>query len=119
MVTDTEDSNLYNKDIVMPQLIYTEDSDDDESLRDPPSAEPTPETGPPSKKTTEEPTSEPNYDAISEPSAPMREDFMGHLSPKDILIYQKGSDPSRFAAIEERTKEATWVYTWKIRILVQ
>ena len=44
---------------------------------------------------------------------------MGHLSPKDILRYQKGSDTPIFATLEERTKEAPWGDTWKIRILGQ
>ena len=81
--------------------------------------EPTPDPGPPSEKTTKEPTLEPNYDVLSEPSAPMREDSMGHLAPKEIVRYQKGSDQPRFVTLEDRTKEAPWGDTWKIRILVQ
>ena len=49
----------------------------------------------------------------------MREDSMGQISPKDILRYQKGSDPTRLATLEERTKEAPCGVTWKIRILGQ
>ena len=44
---------------------------------------------------------------------------MEHLYPKDIVKYQKGSDPPRFDTLEERTKEAPLGGTWKIRILVQ
>ena len=62
---------------------------------------------------------EPDSDALSEPSVPMREDTMGHLSPKDIVRYQKVSYPPMFATLEERTKEAPWVYTCKIRVLGQ
>ena len=85
MVTNTVDSDLDNKDSVMPPLIYPEESDNKESLSDPPSAEPTPDPRPPRVKPTMEPNSEPDYDALSEASAPMREDSMGHLSPKDIM----------------------------------
>ena len=110
---------LEDKDSLMPPLIYSEDSNNDYSLRNPPPVEPTLEPGPPSEKTTEEPTSEPDSDALSEPSVPMREDTMGHLSPKDIVRYQKVSYPPMFATLEERTKEAPWIYTCKIRILGQ
>ena len=48
----------------MTQLIYLEDSDDEDSQSDSPYAEPTPEPGPPSKKTTEGLTSEPDYDVL-------------------------------------------------------
>ena len=41
------------------------------------------------EKPTVEPTSEPDSDALSEPYAPMREGYMGHIYPKDILIYHK------------------------------
>ena len=44
---------------------------------------------------------------------------MGHLSPKDIVIYQKGSYPPIFATPEERTKEDPWGDTQESRILVQ
>ena len=44
---------------------------------------------------------------------------MGHLYPGDITLYQKGSEPPRFATLEERTKEDSWGYTRKIRILGQ
>ena len=85
MVTDTEDSDLDDKDSATPSLIYPEESKDEESLSDPPSAESTPEIGPPSEKTTKELTSEPDYDALSEPSAPTRENSMGHLSQTYIV----------------------------------
>ena len=41
---------------------------------------------------------------------------MGHLDPKYIVRYQKGSDPPRFATLKERTKEAPWGDTCKIWI---
>ena len=85
MVTDMEDSDLDNKDSMMPPLIYPEESDDEESLSNIPSVEPTLEPGPPSEKPTEEPTSEPNYDALSEPYVPAREDSVVCLAPKDIV----------------------------------
>ena len=44
---------------------------------------------------------------------------MGHLSPKYIVIYHKGSDPPKFSTLEKRTKEDTWGDTWKIQILGQ
>ena len=71
-----------------------------------PSVEPTPEPGPPSETPTKEMTLEHDSDALSEPSTPTREGYMGHLSPKYIVVYQKGSDPPRFATIEELTKES-------------
>ena len=49
----------------------------------------------------------------------MREGYMGHLSPTYIVRYQKGSDPYKFSTLEERTKEAPWVDTRKIRVLGQ
>ena len=52
VVTDMEDSDLDDKDSVMLPLVYPEDSNNEESLRDPPSTEPTPEPGPPSRKKT-------------------------------------------------------------------
>ena len=60
VVIDTEDSNLDDKYSVMPALIYSEVSykklyNPREYLRDPSSAEPTPEPGPPSEKPTKEP----------------------------------------------------------------
>ena len=64
-------------------------------------------------------TSEPNYDALSEPSAPTREDSIGCLSPKGIVRYQKVSDAPRFTTLEEHTKESPWGGTWKIRVLGQ
>ena len=54
----------------MPPLIYPENSDDKESLTKPLSAETDPELGTPSKKNTEEPTSEPNHGDLSEPYTP-------------------------------------------------
>ena len=88
----------------MPLLIYSEDSDNEEdnpceSPSNPSSTEPTPEPIPPSEKTTKEPTSEPNYDALSEPSAPTMEGYMGKQDPKDIVRYQKFSDPPIFATL--------------------
>ena len=65
MVTETEDRNLDGEDSLMPPLIYPEDSNDEESLSNPPSTEPTPEPGPPSEKPTKEPTLEPNADSLS------------------------------------------------------
>ena len=50
MVTDTDDSDSKNEDSVMHLLIYPEDYNDEDSLSNPPSTEPTPEPGPPSKK---------------------------------------------------------------------
>ena len=44
---------------------------------------------------------------------------MGILDLKDIVRYQKGSDPPILATLEERTKEAPLGVTYKIRILVQ
>ena len=44
---------------------------------------------------------------------------MGQLYPRDIMIYQKRSDPPIFDTLEEHTKEAPWVETWNIRILGQ
>ena len=92
-------------------------------MSDPPSTDPTPyltpDPGPPSEKNTKEPTSEPDYDYLSENSATMREGSMGHLSRKDIMRYQKGSDPPRFSTLEECTKETPWRETWKIRVVGQ
>ena len=113
VVTDTDDSDLDDKDSVMPLLIYPENSEDEEYLRDPPSADPTTEPGTPSEKPTGKLTSKPDYNTLSEPSAPTREDYMGHLSPKDIERYQKGSYPPIFTTLEERTKEAPWGDTRK------
>ena len=103
----------------MSPLIYPEEYENEDSLNDPTSAETTPNPVTPSGKPTKEPTSEPDSYALSESSAPTREDSMGHLSPKDIVGYQKVSDPPRFATLEESTKESPWGDTWKIRILVQ
>ena len=72
-----EDSDSENKDRIMPPLIYPEESDDDNSLSDPSSAEPTLEPGPSSDKPTKELASEPDYDALSEPSTPTRGYSMG------------------------------------------
>ena len=71
---------------MIPPLIYLEDSDNEESLIYPPSEKPTSEPRPLREKYNEEPTSEPDYDAISEPSAPTKGDSIGHLAPKDIVI---------------------------------
>ena len=46
---------------------------------------PTPEPGPRSEKPTDEPTLEPNYDALTEILAPTREGSMGNISPKYIV----------------------------------
>ena len=72
-----EDSNLDDKDIVISLLIYPEDSnnnkdDPHEYPINPPSAETTPEPGTPCRKPTKELTSEPDYDALSEPAMSMR-----------------------------------------------
>ena len=83
----------------MPPLIYPEESYDEESLSDPTSGDSTLDPGPPSIKPTKELTSEPNSGALSEPSVPTREDSMGHLSQKDTVRYQKGSDPPRFITL--------------------
>ena len=82
VVTYMEDRKSDDKDSVIPLLIYPEDYDNNESLRDPPSMEPTTETGPPSKKPTKERTLEPNSDALSETYAPKRDTSMGNLYPK-------------------------------------
>ena len=116
MVKDTEGSDSYNKDILIPPLIYPEEFNDEDYLSNPPSTDSTPEPVPPSEKSTKELTSEPDYDSLSEPSAPTREDSMGRLSPNYIVRYQKGSDTPRFATIEEHTKDSPWGDTWKIRI---
>ena len=121
VATDTEDKTSDGEDIVMPLLVCPEGCDDKEdvpceSLIDPPSAEPTPELGPPSEKPTKEPTSEPDSSTLSEPSAPTGEGSMGHLYPKEISLYQKGSDTPRFFTLEERTKEDPWGDIWNIRI---
>ena len=117
MVTDTDDSELDDKNTAMPPLIYLEDSGNEEdnpheSPSDPPSADPNPEFGPSSKK----PTSETDYSALLEPYAPMRESSMGHLSPIEIMRYQKGSCPAKFATLEEHTKEAPRVYRWELPV---
>ena len=49
----------------------------------------------------------------------MREDYIGYISQGDIVRYQKGPYPPRFATLEELTKEASWVDTREIRILGQ
>ena len=109
---------------MMPSIIYPDDSNNEkdytrEASSDPPSTDSTSEPGTPIEKATEEPTSETDSDVLSEPSAPMGEGSMGHLSPGDILRHHKGSDPPIFATIEERTNEASWGDVWKIRILGQ
>ena len=109
VVTDTEDRDFDNKDIAMPPLTYLEKSNDEEdrpceSPSNPPSMETTPESGLPSEKPIEEPTFEPDSGALSEPSAPTREGYMGNLAPKDTVRYQKGSYPPRFSTLEENTK---------------
>ena len=90
MVTDMEESDSGNGGSVTPQFIYPEESNNEDSLSDPPSAEPTLEPGTPSEKYTKEPISEPDYDALSEPSMTTREDSMVKLDPRDIVRYQKG-----------------------------
>ena len=70
VVTYTEDSDSYDKDILMPKLIYPEDfnneeDDPHESLNNPPSSDPNSEPGPPSKKPTKEPKSESGTDTLS------------------------------------------------------
>ena len=113
-----EDINSDDEDSVMPPLICPEESYDEEDdpceyPSDPPYVEPTPEPVPPSGKTTKEPTSKPSYHVLSEPSAPIREGYMGHLSPGDIVRYQKGSDLPILSTLDDRTKEAPWIDTWK------
>ena len=49
----------------------------------------------------------------------MREGYLGYIASKDITRYQKWSDSTRFATLEERTKEAPSGDTYKIRILGQ
>ena len=41
---------------------------------------------------------------------------MGNLSLRDIVIYHKGLNPPRFDNLEDRTKEAPWGDTCKIRV---
>ena len=87
-----------------PPLIYPEDPNNEEDnpreyLSIPLSVNPTPLPGPPNENPTEEPPLEPNYNALSEPFAPTREGYMVHLSPKDIVICHKGSDPPRFVTL--------------------
>ena len=58
VVTYTEYRDLYNKDSVIPSLIYLKESNDKDedphvSTSDPPSTEPTPEPGSPREKPTE------------------------------------------------------------------
>ena len=122
--TETEDSESDDEYRVMPPLIYPEDYDEEE---DDPHESPnyltftgtTPEPEPPGKKPTNEPTFEDNSDSLSGPSAPTKEFYMGNLSPREIVIYQKGSYPPRFVTLEELTKEDLWGDTCKIRILGQ
>ena len=86
VVIDTEDIDPDDKYSVMHLLIFPEDSDNDDYLSDPLSADPTPEPRHPSKKPTEEPTSEPDFGDLSEPDALKREDSMSNLAPKHIVI---------------------------------
>ena len=79
----------------------------------------TSEPGPPSKKTTKEPTLEPKSVASLYPSMPLRGYSMGYLALGDIGRYQKGADQPRFATLEERIKEASWGDTFNNRILGQ
>ena len=108
----------------MHPLIHQEDSYDKEDghrylTSKPPSLETTWEPVHPSKKSTEEPTSETDPGTSPDPYAPTREDNKGHLAPGDIMKYKKGSDLPRFATLEEHTKESPWGDTCKIRILGQ
>ena len=101
--------------------IYPENSNDEEddpceSPSDPPFPDPTPEHVTARNKPTKELTTEPNYEALSEPSAPTTDVSMGHLSPGDIARYNKELYPSRFSTLEEHTKEDFWGDTWKIPI---
>ena len=52
VVIDIDDSDSDNKDNVMPPLIHPEDSNNENSLSNPPSTEPTLDTVPPSEKPT-------------------------------------------------------------------
>ena len=72
---------------MMHPLIYLEDSekngdDPHESPSNPNYVDNTPEFGTPSKKNTKEPTSELDSYALSETSAPTREVYMGHPTPR-------------------------------------
>ena len=49
MATEIEDSDLGDKDSVIPPLVYLEDYKNEKSLSNSPSVEPTPETRTPSK----------------------------------------------------------------------
>ena len=104
LTTDTEDSNLYNEESVLPTLFYLEESnnkkdDPNESLSNSPSVEHNPEPRPPNEKSTKELTSEPDYDSISATSALTIEVSMRHLTLLDIMRYQKGSDLPRFSTL--------------------
>ena len=112
METDTGGSDLDDKESVLPPLFYLEYSnnkkdDPQKYLSKSPSVELNPEPRPPNENPTKEPTLEPDYDSISQPSAPTREGSMRHLTPLDITRYQKWSYPHRFSTLEERTKEAS------------
>ena len=116
VATDTEDIHSDGKEIVIPPLIYPEEFDNDEDhlheyLSNPPSADPTSEPGPPREKPTKEVTSEPDSDALSQPSETTRGGSMGHISPGDNFRQQKGPDLPRFSTLEDFTKEASWGYT--------
>ena len=52
LVTDMEDRNLDYKYSVMPFLFYPEEYNNEDSLSDLPSTDPTPYPGPPSEKPT-------------------------------------------------------------------
>ena len=106
------------KNSVITLLIYPEDSGDKEdnlheSPSDPTYADPTLEIVHSSEKHTKEPTLKSGSDALSEPSAPTREGFMGDLDPGYIVIYHKGSDTPIFATLEELTNKASWGDTQK------
>ena len=65
VVTEMEERNSDKKDSMMPSLIHPEDSDNQESLSNPHSAEPTTEPRTPNEKYAKGLTSEPNFDALS------------------------------------------------------
>ena len=113
MVVDTEDSDSDDEYSMIPLLIFPEESDNKEdepreSPSDLHSMDPALELGPPSEKPTKEVASEPNSDALSEPSISTRRGYMGHLAPGYIMRYHKVSYPPRFFTLEECTKEDPW-----------
>ena len=94
MVTDREDRDSNDEDIVMHPLIHLEDSDDEENSHVDSPSKPlslglTREPVHSSEKYTKEPTLAPNTGNLPDPSAPMREDNKGKISPGDIMKYQK------------------------------